>query len=155
MHVPQAGTSYHHHHHMRDERQAPRKSYTASDSSLEEVLGDEADCNGGHGGSVYQKRRPSRRSKFARQKTARSLTNDDGDIALYYQTDDDGTCSPGGYSHTHSQPHMANGGALCLPLSHGTIRHISSETTLFVDSSQAALIRRHSDSSDRSDCSDL
>lgn len=125
----------------RDERhQPPRKSFTASDSSLEEALGEDDD-------TIYQKRRRSRRSKILRQK--RSLTNEDGDIALYYQTDED--TSPQGY---HNHGHVVKG-TLRLPLSAGGMRHIASETTLFVDSGQGGTVRRQSDSSDRSERSDL
>lgn len=129
----------------------PRKSYTASDSSLEEFLGDEdlqEICNGSQ-----QKRRRSRRSKILRQK--RSLTNEDPDMSIFYQTEDD--CEPG----ARSADGVCRRGTLRLPLSassgsyaNSQLRHIASETTLYLDSGQSGQVRRQSDSQS-SDFSDI
>jgi len=122
----------------------PPLVYTASDSSVEEGLGDDDDCNSAS--SLYHKRQRSRRSKILRQK--RSMTNEDCDMTLYSQTDEE--VSPQGRGHGQIVR-----GTLRLPLSAGgsgvQLRHIASETTLFVGSSHGGVIRRQSDSSDFSD----
>lgn len=117
------------------EAQLRKKSYSASESSLDEGNGDlinETERN--------SKRRKSRKSKIYRQRKANEDT--ESDPILFYQTDDE---------QSKNKRNMKKE-AFQLPLTYQTsLRHISSEAAIYSTQSNT---RRQSDSQS-SDISDM